>query len=236
MRKVEQNFSQMLFENEIVIQPRLQKNKNRKGPALTQSKFSPQFNVVRDELCELGLLADGEYLDVIDLIESPIPSFGEAGYVYDEGVSFFAKVFGYDEGVIYMPVNPPCELYVPGGTIVDTIRHEFAHAWYWLDPEFINQPWFKRTFERSYLNQWKFGYKTYKLLDSYPEEWKKSCYYNDYVSPYAISAPYEDFAETFMTCLRYKNSLDRFKSRPGVFKKVVAVRKAIDKRAQQLGL
>ena len=202
------------------------------------TKIDSAFSKVRNELCELGLLADGKYLDVIECMVSIIPSLGEAGYVFDEGVPWYANFFGYgyEEGVIYLPSNTPHELYVPGGTLADTIRHEFAHAWYWLDPEFINQSWFKLTFERAYVDQWEFGHATYRLLNSYPEEWQKSHYYNEYVSPYAISAPYEDFAETFMTCLRYKNSLDRFKSRPGVYKKVVAVRKAIDKRAQQLGL
>ena len=194
------------------------------------------FHQVRQELCEVGLLADGQYLDAIELIVHPIPSLGEAGFVFDEGVPWYGKIFGYDEGVIYLPSNTPHQLYVPGGTLVDTIRHEFAHAWFWRDPEFISQPWFTRTFGMPYINKWEFGYKAYKLFRSYPDEWEGSPYFMDFVSDYAISAPCEDFAETFMTCLRYRNSLDRFRSRPGVFKKVTAVRKAIDQTAQKLGL
>ena len=43
-----------------------------------------------------------------------------------------------------------------------------------------------------------------------------------------MKAPYEDFAETFMTCLRYWGSASRFRNRPGLYQKIMAVRTAID--------
>ena len=198
-------------------------------------KVNTAFNRVRNELCELGLLDDGVYLDEIELIIHWIPGVGEAGFVFDSGVPWIGKVVGYEEGVIYLPWNTSHEMYVPGGTLVDTIRHEFAHAWAWLDREFIDRRWFKQAFGRSYDSQWNFGKSLWRLFLKQPDEFKQSPYYREFVSEYAMFSPYEDFAETFMMCLRYRGSLDRFRSRPGVYQKVTAVHEAIGVAASELG-
>jgi len=53
------------------------------------------FNKVRNELCEIGLLADGVYLDQIELQVAWLPSWGETGYVYrdrkNRGNGFYAS-------------------------------------------------------------------------------------------------------------------------------------------------
>lgn len=70
------------------------------------------WHKVRLELEEIGLLYDaGEegdgYLDQIELVVSPLPSFGSAGYIYDSGVSPIHKLVGFEEGVIYLPADTP---------------------------------------------------------------------------------------------------------------------------------
>ncbi|MDD2600319.1 MAG: hypothetical protein PHO37_14020 [Kiritimatiellae bacterium] len=72
------------------------------------SKAEAAFNQVRNELCELGLLAAGDYLDEIELVISALPSlWGEAGYVFDQRVPFLARMVGYEPGNIYLPRNIP---------------------------------------------------------------------------------------------------------------------------------
>lgn len=202
-----------------------------------QKKVELAFNRVRNELCQVGLLADGVYLDEIELCISGIPSLGEAGFVYDSGVPWLAGTLGYEEGLIYLPRNTPHSLYTPGGTLTDVIRHEFAHAWAWLDRDFLNRAWFKRAFGRWYDDEWPLGDRLFRLFWKHDEsEFKKSPYYRDFVSPYAMKAPYEDFAETFMTCLRYWGSASRFRNRPGLYQKILAVREAMGVAARRVGL
>ena len=49
-------------------------------------KVSLTYNKVRQELWDLGLLADGVGLDEIELFVAALPSMGEAGYVFDNGL------------------------------------------------------------------------------------------------------------------------------------------------------
>lgn len=187
---------------------------------ISERRLHRAFNQVRGELAEVGLLADGRYLDGIDCVQSALPSFAkEMGYVFDEGVPWFRELLGYQPGVIYIPLNPPVRAYVPGGTLVDTIRHEFAHAWYWLDGPFLRRPWFRDTFGARYTDAWSVGDAS--TFD--PAE---------FVSSYACTAPAEDFAETFMAYLRHRRSLDRLAHRPGVRRKLRAVAAAIASAAR----
>lgn len=181
------------------------------------------FNLVQNELEEVGLYVD--YLDQIELHQSPIPSLsGELGYVYDSGLSWQAEILGYEEGVIYIPSMAPIQLYVPGGTLVDTIRHEYAHAWAWLDPDLIAGSWFKNTFGLEYDEEDDLGADLYRVFNNYESYgFEQSPYWNDYVSAYALSSPSEDFAETFMFYLRYRKSLKRFKGREGVWGKLNSI-------------
>ena len=201
------------------------------------------YNKVRQELQEVGLLADGVYLDSVELEVSMMPGLGTVGYVYDEGVGGLSKLCGFREAVIYLPADIPGDSYVPGGTVLNTLRHEYAHAWYALDPEFFAKPWFKKAFGLEYSD-----YKT-TPKELWQKKQKRNRTYqkrlntcrnrrdrdalearqigNDFVSDYAATLAKEDFAETFMTYLKYRKSFERFKSRPGVWKKLRAVEKAI---------
>ena len=180
---------------------------------VTEASLARAFDRVRSELHGGGLLYHGKYLDRIDCTQSILPTRSEEyGFVFDSGVDWHYRLVGFRPGVIYLPLNPPVEQYVPGGTLVDVIRHEFAHAWAWLDPKFIKRPWFREAFGDGYHDEWS----------EIPEENPRN-----FVSAYACEAPKEDFAETFMMFLRYRKSHDRFRDRRGVYRKLKAVERAV---------
>lgn len=227
------------------------------------------FATVRNELCEIGLLAEGFYLDAIDLVVAAFPSDRFYGEVYDNGVPLWKRAVGFKEGAIYLPRNLPRQAYVPGGTLTDTIRHEFGHAWYWLDPHFFAHSWFRQTFGFDYneslsgkchaqcvyreyfrtvddpelddssllLHQLERDVEFARLIKSRPGPFRLRqclCEYQHwaFASGYATTAPKEDFAETFMYFLRYRNTLDRFRPRGGLYKKLKSVERAVSVAAR----
>ena len=215
--------------------------------ALNRSERMPAVNTawhkVRLELMEVGLLYEaGEggdgYLDQIELMVSAFPSIGSAAYVYDVGVDAIPKIVGFEEGVIYLAADTPHVAYEPGYTLADVIRHEYAHAWYWLEPDFVDDDWFKKAFGASYLEngnpvEW---WLTESKLDFDPSSasWKKR-FHGEFVSDYAATRFCEDFAESFMYYLRYRKSLHRFKKRPGVYRKLKAIESAARRARRELG-
>jgi hypothetical protein len=198
------------------------------------------FNQVRNELANVGLLDNGAYLDLIDLVPtSKLTSIfsGAHGFVFDTKVDFLAKLAGFKEGVIYITTNKKNMHLSKAYTLTDIIRHEYAHAWYWLDPEFVDGPWFKKAFGQEYASEPRaFGSAVWTIFSDYPDEFKRSGYANDYVSPYAMESSYEDFAETFRFYIRHRKSLGRHKSRSGVYKKLMAVHRAVNLKAKALAL
>lgn len=186
---------------------------------VSMDQLSRAFGRARDDLADVGLLADGKYLDRIECVRAWLPSLGEVGYVFDQGTPWYVNLVGYEPGVIYVPLNPPVSAYVPGGTLVDTIRHEFGHAWAWLDRRYFDKGrWFPDAFGARYGDDW----------DEKPE-------YDptEYVSEYACTRPAEDFCETFMMYLRCRRSLHRFDRRPGVKRKLIAVASAVSIAARE---
>jgi len=212
---------------------------------------------VRNELAEVGLLYNPEgddddgYLDQIDLKIAVLPSLGEAGYVY-ESIGWMQRLLGFRPGVIYLPRDLPARAYVPGGTLIDVIRHEYAHAWHWLEPEFFEQPWFYKAFGGSYddgetVPCMAWGEKVvssrsyHRSLSACRNEREADALFarlfrQEFVSDYASTLICEDFAETFMTYLRCRRGFDRYRSRPGVYRKLKAVEKAVAKAKRELGL
>ena len=215
----------------------------------TMTDVDRAYNVVRKELAEVGLLAEGKYLDQIELWISDRPSEGESAYIFEAPGPWESK--GYKPGVIYLPSDTPNVPNLPGLTLIDVIRHEFAHAWYYIDPKFFREDWFVRTFGAQYKNcnpraleAWKrqlqnnFEYQM-RLARCRSEETRKKLYrkllYKNFVSGYASNCACEDFAETFMFFLKYRNSLDRFAdSRPVVYQKLKSVERAVNKTARRL--
>ena len=210
------------------------------------------YNKVRQELCDVGLLSEGVGLDEIELIVATLPSMGEAGYVFDEGLPWWASLSGFKPGVIYLPADLPFVTYVPGGTMVDVIRHEYAHSWRWLAPEFFEQQWFVKAFGSTYSDANYSGKRAWiekhlrrksfqnSLHRCRTEETKDDLiqreFSKEFVSDYGSNYPCEDFAETFRHYLRYRNSVERFKARAGVYRKLKAVERAIHMTSRRLGL
>jgi hypothetical protein len=177
------------------------------------------YNQVRRELEDCGLLADGVYLDHIECEQTLLPSWDdELGFVFDEGVPWHRWLVGFRAGVIYIPRNCPARAHVPGETLLDTMRHEFAHAWAAYDPLYFRKRWFREAFGLGYFDEW----------DDPPafDRW-------NFVSSYACSRPREDFAETFMVFLRSRRSLVRFRTLPGLYAKLRAVEAAVFSAAKE---
>ena len=187
--------------------------------AISMKDVNRAFAHARDDLRDVGLLADGQYLDRIDCYRAWLPSFGELGYVYDEKTPWLYRLVGFEAGAIFLPLNPDVKAYVPGGTLVDTIRHEFGHSWAWLDRKFIDGRWFRDAFGGRYGDDW---------AGDEPESDRM-----EFVSDYACTRPGEDFCETFMTFLRCRRSLHRFDGRPGVKRKLSAVASAVSIAAKE---
>ncbi len=210
------------------------------------------FNQVRGELCEVGLLADGIYLDQIELAVAILPSLvGEAGYVYEE-LGWLDGMLGYKEGVIYLPRDLPRTAYVPGETLTDVIRHEYGHAWHWLEPEFFEREWFRKAFGAEYddplptpLVEWQEKCHRSRMFqlglgrlksDAACEAYLRKCLLNDFASEYAATQAREDFADTFLFYLRNRKSLHRFRNRTGFYRKLRAVERAVKTARKELGL
>jgi hypothetical protein len=183
------------------------------------------FNKVREDLWELGLLADGRYLDRVDLVISPLPIFlagGAGGFVFDQGVPLLSRLVGFGEGTIYIPRAMEKRPQLLRGVI----RHEFAHAWAWLDKRFIRGAWFRAAFGRPYFSE----HATPEEVDDF----KASPHFATHASDYALTRPREDFAETFELFIKHRKSLAKFRSRPGLFRKLQAVEAAVKRKNREL--
>ena len=191
------------------------------GLTFSEAKLARAYNKVRDELRGLRLLDDGWYLDDIECMAHWDPSalfVRECARVYDDEVSWPGSWVGFKPGTIYVFAAAPVEAYVPGGTLIDVIRHEFAHAWAWRDRPFFRGRWFRDAFGATYHTApW-----------SNPDDFDAT----DYVSEYATSQAKEDFAETFMVYLRDRRNLSKYRRRPGVFAKLKAVEAAVEEAAE----
>jgi hypothetical protein len=189
---------------------------------ISMPQLDRAFAKVRSELTELGLLAEGKYLDRIDLMRAALPAITTMGYVFHDGVGWFTRLIGFREGVIYVPSVAPVQPRTPGLTLVDVVRHEFAHAWAWHDPKRVNGPWFRRTFGARYGKDWPEGEPEFDA--------------DAFVSEYATTSPAEDFAETFMTFLRCRRSLHRFRTHRRLHRKLAAVAAQVRRTAAELRL
>lgn len=203
-------------------------------------KIEKSYNQVRQELAEIGLLDEGVYLDQIELytLNKLTSVLSQAlGFVFDAETGLFYKLVGFREGVIYIATDEKTRILDKSYTITDVIRHEYAHAWYWLDPEFVDGPWFRKAFGQTYIEGTRpVSEEDWQYYQSNPDEFKSAGFANDYTTPYAMHSSYEDFAETFRFYIRNRKSLSKYKSRTGVYKKLMAVQTAIERKAKKLGL
>ncbi|MBX3421286.1 MAG: hypothetical protein KF752_06985 [Pirellulaceae bacterium] len=212
------------------------------------SNVDRAYNKVRNELAEVGLLADGVYLDTVELCVSDEKSGdGECGYVF-ERVGHYAKR-GYRPGVIYLPRDLPHHPYTPGSTLADTIRHEYAHAWFYLDSSLFRREWFARTFGAAYANLDALPYRNWRRrtlrsrhylsgkqrrpTPAAQQEYLHKLQRLQFISDYAATSASEDFAETFMYYLKYRRTLERFASRPVVYQKIKMVERIVASAARR---
>ena len=190
------------------------------GLRFNDAQLARAYNRVRDELRDVGLLVDGSYLDDIECYAHYDPlTFlgGELGRVYDDGVHPLADWVGFKPGMIYVCAWGRIECHVPGGTLVDVIRHEFAHAWAWRDRPYLRRPWFRTAFGAAYgADAW-----------TDPDESDREAY----VSAYAATQAKEDFAETFMVYLRDRKNLAKYRNRTELYRKLCAVSEAVSEAA-----
>jgi len=212
------------------------------------SNVERAYNQVRSELAEVGLLAEGLYLDCIELCVSDYPCTDELGYLFEE-IGPWARL-GFKPGVIYLPSDLSAHSRRQGHSIIDTIRHEYAHAWSYVDPRFFRDEWFVHAFGASYNNSNPKPYSTWRRQTLRTRRYQQSIQRcrtesgkarvwdgfvrQNFISDYAITCACEDFAETFMFYLKYRNSLDRFENRPSVHRKLKLVERTVQRAARQL--
>jgi len=178
------------------------------------------FNRVRRELREVGLL-DG-LLDDIELRVSHVPSWLmlARGWFFDGSPTLLLRLIGWREGIIYLPKNlEGCK------DLTSVIRHEFAHAWAWKNPDFFEKPWFQKIFGRYYGG-------TKRRLPV--RHFEASRWYGTHISLYATTHPSEDWAETFETWMRWRKSLWRFADRPVLYRKLETIETAVKTQKKKL--
>lgn len=216
-------------------------------------KVNRAWAKVRDELCEVGLLDEGVFLDCIELeVEAIASSDGFVGVFFEEPGTA-RRLIGYREGVIYLPCDLPKRPFKPGGTLADIIRHEYAHAWRWLNPGLFSEPWFVEAFGAEYDDKspspflrWMESrmHSAEPLLQAWEQQRMAQYVFEtkegkrelsrDFATPYAVVNASEDFADTFMLYLRKHESLEAYASRPGVHRKVLAIEHAVKEQSRRL--
>jgi hypothetical protein len=186
---------------------------------MNKERAKKTFYKVRRELGELGILPLMQDVKLHISVWSRYV-LGARGFVYDEGVPPMMRILGFRGGIIYIANDMTNDK-----TLLSVIRHEFAHIWAWANPRFLKRPWFREAFGDSYFSSRRSGKVKYFEL---------SKFYLTHGSAYALTNPAEDFAETFELYLKHKNNLERFRHRPGLYKKLKAVKRAIREQGEKL--
>lgn len=179
----------MLFKNWIKgIKEVLNNTTGRLANTIAHEKtVRSAFYRVRKELRDMGLLFPGSRLDDVtcelsrDVVKIAQGAAGVMGLYY------------FGDKCIRIPVffsgalNP----FIAKRCMTDVLRHEFGHA---LADVFAEQPFFTDT---RFKKAFGASYGAIKVSKKGDED--------NYVSSYARAYTQEDFAETFMYVLRYKN-------------------------------
>jgi hypothetical protein len=142
---------------------------------------------VRRELMEVGLWYGGRISQAeVVLCRRTPPDLRDAAAFFVNRQHMVYRAFGCEPGHIYVPQGilgqrERC------GSLRDVLRHEFGHALAFYHPGLIRRRRaFVAAFDARYDDQW--------IIPPTNAE--------DFVTPYAMTAPDEDFAETFMVWLR----------------------------------
>ena len=162
------------------------------------------------------------------------------------------KLFGCKKGIIYIPQTLVFreQSYTPGVCIRDAIRQQYAHAWYFLKPNFFDDTWFHDTFGGAYHEKKTTPKKLWTSdLETNPihieglkrcrnktaiKAYKRKDFRSRFITNCAATSFADDFAQTFMWFLKYRRSLTKFESRSVVYKKLQAVDRAAGRQARHL--
>ena len=170
---------------------------------------SRAYKKVRKELADLGLLWDGSKLDRVQCFHAPFAPlaalWGSRGwYDRDKKTITFTSV--------YLPIAPLGMDLCPKATVVDVLRHEFAHAIADLYSKAVSRG---GTFRAAFGGDCGDNPSEHSKLP----EWEGT-----FVSGYAKKSTEEDFAETFMLYVKHKRKIPaKFARNPAIRKKWNAV-------------
>nr|AIA11411.1 Uncharacterized protein conserved in bacteria (DUF2248) [uncultured bacterium] len=189
---------------------------------LTAKSIDQALTAVIRDLERVGLLTERLYS--VEVYRHVIDVRGCFG-LYVEDCGFLESILGFKPRSIYIPqvswarVRESLQRMGRGRTSLrDVLRHEYGHAFAVEHPNLVRKSKsFQVVFGAAYDDQ------------------VPPCPYdpNVHVSPYAATAPYEDFAETFMLYVKYGGKIDRFKKRPIVYKKMQFIQKLALKLKQK---
>ena len=162
----------------------------KRGESVTFRQLASAYSAVQRELARAGLWSGRCRLTESDVVWCwlPPPSVWDAVGFFVEDGSLLFRLFGFEPGHIYIPkwvlLHGPWQ---NRGSLRDVLRHEFGHALGYHHPGLIcRSRAFREAFGAGYDEPW-----------SQPPADRE-----DFVSPYAMSSPAEDFAETFACWLR----------------------------------
>jgi hypothetical protein len=169
---------------------------------------------VASELVETGLLTDG--LTRIPVVLQGI-ALGRAAGWFIERPGWLERLRGLSASTIQIPRTSLARVvarltgrHYPTCSLRDVLRHEYGHAYAQAHP---------RRVRRNRHFSVVFGAPYDSRTPAANPSW------NDHITPYATTAPYEDFAEIFMTYLRVRGRIGRFRHRSGVYAKLRFVKK-----------
>lgn len=194
----------------------------------THESIERALNHVLGELAGVGLLTERLY--GVEVVTQAIDlAWLTAGYegCYIEDPGPVGSLAGYRPGTIYFPratfAALARTLRLSGRrptSMRDVLRHEYGHAFAVEHPSLVRR-------SRRFVEAFGGRYDDEEPVSDYA--------FDDYITDYAATNPSEDFAETFMTYVRVGGEIDRFRSRPGVHRKMVMVR-SIAKSIRERGL
>lgn len=169
------------------------------GEGVTQKQLESAVAHTQAELGELGLWSEKSRLHACQVFWCRLPQLNlrdALGFFVSETSRYFPAFLGYAPGHIYIPrwVLWP---YQGTHSLRDVIRHEYGHAVAHYYPAMIQRSKrFSETFNGRYSEGHTFEFDA-----------------RDCVSPYAMTSPMEDFAETFMLYVKHKGKKPaKFKS------------------------
>ena len=160
----------------------------------TYNQVNEAAAYVQRELTQIGLWHEESRLLEANVYWCMIPQWQmrDALGVFFHETDIIDKIMGFKDGHIYIPHFLYSYLFNGfSGSLRDTIRHEYGHAFAHYYPELIRH-------SDAFVDVFGAPYDSYEAVDM-PRE--------AFVTEYASTIPMEDFAETFRLYVRRKGEL-----------------------------